>query len=577
MTAPQQHVPEISESARRKRAASDRPAVGPNAGHGERTGAADDDSIFSLITVAENSDERRAFLRDRLALFFRTVAIISFSFFAISTSVFIAISDASFAPRFGWETRWHLGSVALQFAIWLSIRRGKHSEKWLTFIDTAGTLLTCVAYAMMVLYSKGEGAPLVGVIPTLVTLVTHAVLIPSAPRRTLLLTSVSFLPIIFVTFAMGRIVQYLRLNHVLAGTIYITTWGIATVAIATLTSRIIYGLEQKVREARQLGQYTLAERIGAGGMGVVYRARHAMLRRPTAVKVLPPDKMGEQNLRRFEREVQLTSQLTHPNTISIYDYGRTADGLFYYAMEYLDGFTLAELVEVAGPLPGSRVAALMRQVSGSIHEAHTIGLIHRDIKPDNIIVCERGGMCDVVKVLDFGLVKDIRSNDPALSQVNAIIGTPHYMSPEAITNPSQVGVPSDIYSLGATAYYLLAGRHVFQARTLVEICSHHLMTTPRPPSAVLGHPVSQGIEQLVLACLAKSPAQRPPAASALERAFAAESARDPWTQDAACAWWSEHREALARLRASRATTAPLADSAILRSATFSSKTMKPIA
>ncbi|MET0594220.1 MAG: serine/threonine-protein kinase, partial [Polyangiaceae bacterium] len=329
------------------------------------------------------------------------------------------------------------------------------------------------------------------------------------------------------------------------------------------------------REARQLGQYTLAERIGAGGMGVVYRARHAMLRRPTAVKVLPPEKMGEQNLRRFEREVQLTSQLTHPNTISIYDYGRTADGLFYYAMEYLDGFTLAELVEVGGPLPASRVASLMRQVAGSIHEAHQIGLIHRDIKPDNIIVCERGGMCDVAKVLDFGLVKDIRSGDPALSQVNAIIGTPHYMSPEAITLPSSVGVPSDIYSLGATAYFLLVGRHVFPARTLVEVCSHHLMTTPDVPSAVLGHAVPAALEELILACLATGAPQRPASAAHLERALTAIAESEPWTQDAARAWWLDHRAALERLQISRASTAPAADSRVLRSTAFSSKAVAP--
>jgi len=331
-----------------------------------------------------------------------------------------------------------------------------------------------------------------------------------------------------------------------------------------------------VREARQLGQYTLTERIGAGGMGVVYRARHAMLRRPTAVKVLPPDKMGELNLRRFEREVQLTSQLTHPNTISIYDYGRTADGLFYYAMEYLDGFTLTELVEVGGPLPPARVASLMRQVAGSIHEAHQIGLIHRDIKPDNIVVCERGGMFDVVKVLDFGLVKDIRaSGDPALSQVNAIIGTPHYMSPEAITLPSSVGVPSDIYSLGATLYYILVGRQVFQARTLVEICSHHMMTPPEPPSSVLGHPVPERLERLVLDCLAKSAAERPSSAAALERVLSAVAETEPWTQDAAHAWWQEHREALERLQTSRASTAPAGDSAVLRSVAFGAKAVAP--
>jgi serine/threonine-protein kinase len=551
------------------------PLVVPNGAHAERSVAAGDASS-SLITVAENSNDRRAFLQERIALLFKTIALISLSFFIISAIVFVLLAEGEFSPLYGWESRWHLGSIVLQAAIWLVARRGKVEDEWLRYFDAGGTLLTCSSYALMVLQTQGDNGCFLAVLPTLTTLVTRAVLIPSTPRRTLVISALAFVPTIAVTFVLGRVMQSVALAHVLTATIYVTTWASAIVAVCTLTSRIIYGLEQKVREARQLGQYTLAERIGEGGMGVVYRARHAMLRRPTAVKVLPPERMGEQNLRRFEREVQLTSQLTHPNTISIYDYGRTADGLFYYAMEYLEGFTLTELVQVGGPLPPARLAALLRQVAGSIHEAHQIGLIHRDIKPDNIVVCERGGMCDVAKVLDFGLVKDIReTGDPALSQVNAIIGTPHYMSPEAITLPRSVGVPSDIYSLGATAYYLLVGRHVFEAKTLVEICSHHLMTVPEAPSAVLGHPVPEALENVILACLAKNPAERPASAADLERALAAVAETHPWTQDEARSWWQEHRDSLQRSKTSRASTVPLGNSVVLRSTTWSSKPVAP--
>jgi eukaryotic-like serine/threonine-protein kinase len=537
------------------------------------------DSAFSLVTVAEDSGERRAFLQQRLALLGKTISIISFSFFVTDVIVHVIFGEFSLAQLFRWDSSWHLGSIAIQAAVWIVLRRRSHwAERALANVDAGAILLTSAAYGFMVLRSPGAPGSFFAVLPTLTTLVTRAVLIPSTPQRTLVLSVLAFLPTIGVAFVHDSSADPLSLPHPLASTIFTTTWGAAAVAVCTLASRIIYGLEQKVREARQLGQYTLDERIGAGGMGVVYRARHAMLRRPTAVKVLPPDKMGELNLRRFEREVQLTSQLTHPNTISIYDYGRTSDGLFYYAMEYLDGFTLTELVEVGGPLPPARVASLMRQVAGSIHEAHQIGLIHRDIKPDNIVVCERGGMFDVVKVLDFGLVKDIRaSSDPALSQVNAIIGTPHYMSPEAITQPSSVGVPSDIYSLGATLYYILVGRHVFQARTLVEICSHHMMTLPEAPSAVLGRSVPEKLERLVLDCLAKSAADRPPSAAALERALAGVAETEAWTQDAARAWWQGHREALERLQTSRASTAPAGDSAVLRSVPFGAKAVAPTA
>ena len=553
----------------------DKSGSSPRSALGDRQAASASVSAFSLVTVAENSGERRAFLQQRLALMGKTVSIISFSFYAIDVFIHV-IMGHSLAKLLGWESLWHLSSIAPQAALWSVLRRKQFGDQALAKIDAGAILLTCAAYAVMVFGAQGPPGSFFAVLPTLTTLVTRAVLTPSTPQRTLVLSTFAFLPTIVVGFVQDSSAQFQTLPHPLVSTIFTTTWGAAAVAVSTLASRIIYGLEQKVREARQLGQYTLAERIGAGGMGVVYRARHAMLRRPTAVKVLPPDKMGELNLRRFEREVQLTSQLTHPNTISIYDYGRTADGLFYYAMEYLDGFTLAELVEVGGPLPPARVVSLMRQVAGSIHEAHQIGLIHRDIKPDNIVVCERGGMFDVVKVLDFGLVKDIRaSSDPALSQVNAIIGTPQYMSPEAITQPSSVGVPSDIYSLGATLYYILVGRHVFQARTLVEICSHHLMTPPEPPSSVLGQAVPEKLERLVLDCLAKTAAERPASAAALERALAAVAETEPWTQDAARAWWQEHREALERRKASRASTAPAGDSAVLRSATFGEKAVAP--
>jgi eukaryotic-like serine/threonine-protein kinase len=338
----------------------------------------------------------------------------------------------------------------------------------------------------------------------------------------------------------------------IAAASYVAMWSAVSVGLCTLTSRVIYGLRESVREARQLGQYTLVERIGAGGMGVVYRAEHAMLRRPTAVKVLPPEKAGEQTLRRFEREVQLTARLTHPNTIAIYDYGRTPDGLFYYAMEYLDGFTLSELVEIGGPLPPERVAFIIGQAAGSLGEAHRIGLIHRDIKPDNILVCHRGGLCDQVKVLDFGLVKDTRgANEPGLSNVDTIIGTPLYLAPEAITAADSVGPASDLYALGAVADFLLVGRHVFTGESMVEVCSHHVMTPPTPPSVALGRPVPARLEALIMACLAKKPEQRPSSADDVELALSPAPGEAEWSRADARAWWEAHRPEMERVRRER--------------------------
>jgi hypothetical protein len=527
-------------------------------------------SSFDFVTVPENPEERRAFLQARVAMFGRLLAVVSSVFLFVSASFYFLLApNPSIAHRLS-RDRYDLTAIAMMTALWAMGRRGKFSKAALELLEAGATILSCLGFAVMILDTTEEFNLLVPVLSALAILMTRAVFIPTTPRRTLFVSLLGAFPSVVVTYFLAtKLDAHTSIPQALGPTIYVTCWAGSAVALSTITSRIIYGLEQKVREARQLGPYTLAERIGGGGMGVVYRAHHAMLRRPTAVKVLPPEKMGTENLHRFEREVQLTSQLTHPNTISIYDYGRTPDGLFYYAMEYLEGFTLTELVEATGPLAPPRLAWLMRQVAGSIDEAHRIGLIHRDIKPDNIMVCDRGGLCDVVKVLDFGLVKEMQSSEPALSRADAVVGTPLYMSPESITAPNTVGVPSDIYACGAVAYYLAAGRHVFQAKTMVEICTHHLMTPPAPLSKVIPRPLPDGMDQLILSCLAKEPKDRPPSADVLERAFSTMTDPSSWTQDDARMWWRDHQADLVRVRAARTTSGlGSAKPRILRSSTL---------
>jgi serine/threonine-protein kinase len=526
-----------------------------------------DTSTLDFVTVPENSEDRRAFLQARVALFGRMLAIISSLFLAASASSYFLLAPApSLATRLSLD-RYDLMAIGLFALLWAVTRRGRLARPALELLEAGAAVLACTGYALMVAASNRELNILVPPLSALAILMARAVFIPTTPRRTFVVSLVGSLPSIVVADVLAhRLQAETSIPSVIGPTVYVACWAGMTVALTTVTSRIIYGLEQKVRAARKLGQYTLQERIGAGGMAVVYRASHAMLRRATAVKVLPPEKMGAQNLARFEREVQLTSQLTHPNTISIYDYGRTPDGLFYYAMEFLDGFTLTELVETAGPLPPARVAWLMRQVAGSLDEAHGVGLIHRDIKPDNIIVCDRGGLSDFVKVLDFGLVKEFRSADPALSQSDAVIGTPLYMAPESFTVPTAVGVATDIYALGAVAYYLAAGREVFRGKTFAEVCAQHLMKAPESPSRDLARPLPDALEQLILGCLAKKPEDRPAGARAVEGAFA--TLVDGWTQDAAKGWWRAHRAELARHRAAKATYSPNPDRGpILRSVT----------
>jgi eukaryotic-like serine/threonine-protein kinase len=399
---------------------------------------------------------------------------------------------------------------------------------------------------------------------------SRAVYVPSSGRRTAVLCGVigvALLTGVYLSYEHIDLRPIAAIYPEIAGTtsrqlavgITINTgmWWALSSGLAFATSRVIYGLRQEARAIRQLGQYQLDRKIGAGGMGIVYEAHHAMLRRPTAVKLLPPDKTGQSALERFEREVKLTARLRHPNTVTIYDYGRTPDGIFYYAMELLEGATLEQVVEAGGALPPARVGHILMQVAGALSEAHGLGLIHRDIKPANIMLCNQGGLMDVVKVLDFGLVKDISppETDPEralfATHTDAITGTPLYMSPEAVSQPSSLDARSDLYALGAVGYYLLVGRHVFEGASVVEVCSHHLLTAPVPPSKRLGRELPERLEALVLACLEKSQGNRPASAAELAERLR-EAGLGPWDNADARAWWSSHRIESALSRPSKA-------------------------
>ena len=298
-------------------------------------------------------------------------------------------------------------------------------------------------------------------------------------------------------------------------------------------------------EAQRLGQYTLERKIGKGGMGRVYRARHVMMRRPTAVKLLLPEKTGAASLARFEREVQLTARLSHPNTVTIFDYGRTPDGIFYYAMELLEGASLETIVRIGGPQPAARVIHILDAVAGALTEAHGINLIHRDIKPANIMLCTQGGELDVPKVLDFGLVRDLASrNDSTLTSEGQTTGTPLYMSPEALRDPDNVGARSDLYALGAVGYFVLTAQPVFEGKSVPEIWSHHLNTEPIPPSQHLEARVPEDLESVLLACLSKSPEDRPQTASELSAKLASCADWGAWTEDRRQGWWESHADAI---------------------------------
>lgn len=320
-------------------------------------------------------------------------------------------------------------------------------------------------------------------------------------------------------------------------------FGLATLfaAVAFASSLSIFRLRREIGAARQLGQYTLETLIGEGGMGKVYKARHALLRRPTAVKVLDGRDAGASAIARFEREVQLTASLTHPNTVEIYDYGRTDDGIFYFAMEYLPGITLDGLVRRDGAIGTPRVLNILDQILGSLAEAHALGLVHRDIKPANVILCQRGGVADFVKVVDFGLAKDMSFNmAPEITQTGIISGTPLYIAPECLDNPASASPRSDIYSLGAVAFYLLAGRDLFVGENLLSVLRQVMHEEPPRVTDISKCEVPAELVELVHCCVARNPTDRPESVAEIRTIIESLAARFPWTQAEAQRWWTRY-------------------------------------
>jgi hypothetical protein len=329
----------------------------------------------------------------------------------------------------------------------------------------------------------------------------------------------------------------------------------AVIAVALLTGLLCGSsllvslrLERQVQKvmarAKRLGQYEIDRRIGRGGMGEVYLAHHAMLRRPTAIKLLRSESTQDLRAqRRFQAEVQLTCQLTHPNTIEIFDYGRTPEGIFYYAMELLDGFTLDALVSLGGPVDPARVVHTLVQACGSLQEAHSQGLLHRDIKPSNIMLTLRGGVHDTVKILDFGLVKELTSDSVAEHEErDVIVGTPMYMAPELILSADGGSSQSDLYALGAVGYFMLTGTSVHSGGSVTEILSQQIAEEVPFPSQRLGKPLPESLEYVIMSCLAKDPADRPASAAHLAELLMASDCGS-WSVRDAALWWEEFGEA----------------------------------
>ena len=485
------------------------------------------------LASALPSEEERAFLQQRLMFLFKTLCLLSGCFYAITSVTVPLLRGESFwhiltSPGYAF----HLAGVVTAFAFWQACRGEARSMRLLRLFDCVG-LLGALCLLKIDAYIDNDSHALMLV--TNAVIISRAVLVPGSIRRAFWMSVAGALPDpIFLGLMRAK-----TPGDFLVPALEALLWSAIAIIMASLVTRVIYGLRKQVRDARKLGQYTLLRMLGAGAMGDVYLASHAMMRRRTAIKVLRANEDGH-GLERFEREVQLTSQLTHPNTIAIYDYGRTAEGLFYYVMEHLEGMDLDRLLAAAGPLPPARVIHILRQVCGALEEAHGLGLLHRDIKPANLFLCRRRGVPDLVKVLDFGLVKQVGASEEGGATRAQVVGTPHYMAPEAIVDPLRVDGRADLYSLGAVGYALLTGTHVFKGQSAGEICLHHVNTPPEVPSARLGRELPEDLCGIILRCLEKRPESRFASTRELRTALELCADAGKWTEQEAERWWEQN-------------------------------------
>jgi tRNA A-37 threonylcarbamoyl transferase component Bud32 len=445
------------------------------------------------------------------------------------------------------------GTVALLSSAW-PISLGWLKALELGVIGMVASLLTFVQYRLMLVYSVGEDVMMAQltmknvVLLNAVLVLTYGLYVPKSWRRAALvvgpLAMLPFATLLVLFVGHPEAMRWLGAGWKRSETARLALFTFDAMLLLIVAAGSAYGartisiLRRQVAEARQLGQYRLRRRIGSGGMGEVYLAEHQLLKRPCALKLIRPGTLDDTNaLERFEREVQLTATLSHPNTVEVFDYGRTEDGTYYYVMEYLPGLSLAELVERHGPLPPARAVYLLRQVCRALREAHASGLIHRDIKPSNIFAARRGGMDDVAKLLDFGLARPAAAARAAhLSGEGQILGTPLFMSPEQATGHPELDERSDIYSLGAVAYYVLTGRPPFDDSSGIEVMIAHARDPVIPPSQVRAG-IPEDLERVVLRCLAKDPAERFPDAERLERALGDCNCAGEWDLARAARWW----------------------------------------
>jgi eukaryotic-like serine/threonine-protein kinase len=441
------------------------------------------------------------------------------------------------------------GAAAASLGLLLVARNRKVSASRLHTLGLAYEIAICFIIALTTYWPYYNDK---GIIPNLTwvpaVVILFPLILPGPPRRMLAaaIAAGAMAPLALVVLDLSGKVP-------VGGSAYFETTIASAFAVgfAYMGARVLYRLGREVAAARELGSYRLEERLGQGGMGEVWRARHRMLARPAAIKLIRPTGAGnggpvisEESMNRFEREAQVIARLRSPHTVDLFDFGVADNGSFYYVMELLEGLDADTLVRRFGPVPAERAVYLLTQICHSLSEAESCGLIHRDIKPANIFLCRYGEDCDFVKVLDFGLVKafdEPKEAGPALTRENMVHGTPAFIAPEQALGRADVDGRVDIYATGCVAYWLLTGQLVFTAETPMGYLMQHIHTPPRPPSTLAELPIPPALDRLVLSCLAKDPTQRPQSAKDLSRRLMEIESANVWTEDRAREWWDRHQ------------------------------------
>src|SRR6266850_1238088 len=438
-------------------------------------------------------------------------------------------------------------SIVVSLALFFYIHRGDRDPRFILNLGQVYLVMMSFALGLMIHWFRVPRefavSPMISWIGAVVLM--SAAIVPNAPRNTLIagLIAVSMNPV-------GMLIAKAR------GTWDFGSWtnvlvmhypDYLMVGVAFVISRVVMRLGEQVTKARELGSYRLVSLLGKGGMGEVWRARHHMLARDAAIKLIQPHMLsgsaGSNAVtirRRFEQEAKTTASLRSPHTVELYDFGVTKDGVFYYVMELLDGIDLETLVREFGPQPPARVARILRQVCRSLGDAHTHGMIHRDIKPTNIFLCRLGNEYDFAKVLDFGLVKVLDENERKITVEGATTGTPAYIASEMALGSSPVDGRTDLYGLGCVAYWLITGTLVFEEKGATAMMLAHLQKVPVAPSKRTEIMVPASLDRAIMMCLAKEPAQRPPDADVLARMLECCDDVGSWTPEDAEHWWRTH-------------------------------------